>query len=111
MLSRFTIQRAKHYTPNWFNCLIVCPFWAKSGKYYSEKHQWEINAVMKRKSSNCIGILSDQKKLSNLSECTMMGHIKILGKLIIILMIMFLMTSCKPPQYLRGSEPLEVLTS
>ena len=63
MFSSFTIQHAKHYTPNWFNCLSVCPFWAKSNKYYSEKHQWEINAVMKRKSSNCIGILSDQGKL------------------------------------------------
>ena len=37
MLSGFTIQRAKHYAPNLFNCLIVCPFWAKSGKYYSKK--------------------------------------------------------------------------
>ena len=26
MLSRFTIQRAKHHARNWFNCLIVCPF-------------------------------------------------------------------------------------
>ena len=36
MLSHFTIKRAKYYAPNWFNCLIVCPFWAKSGKYYSK---------------------------------------------------------------------------
>ena len=50
-----------HYTE--CNCLIVCHFWAKSGKYYFDKHQWEINAVMKRKSSNCVGILSDQGKL------------------------------------------------
>ena len=28
-----------HYSPNWFNCLIVCLFWAKSGKYYSEKRE------------------------------------------------------------------------
>ena len=34
MLSRFTIERDKHYASNnWFNCSIVCPFWAKSGKY------------------------------------------------------------------------------
>ena len=38
MFSRFTIKLAKHYAPNLFNCLIDCPFWAKSGKYYSEKH-------------------------------------------------------------------------
>ena len=38
MLSRFTIKRAKHYAPNWFNRLIVCSSGAKSGKYYSEKH-------------------------------------------------------------------------
>ena len=25
--------RAKHYARNWFNSLIVCLFWAKSGKY------------------------------------------------------------------------------
>ena len=31
------------------NCLIVCLFWEKSGKYYYDKHQWEINAVIKRK--------------------------------------------------------------
>ena len=36
-LSRFTIKCEKHYAPNWFNCLIVCPFWAKSGKYCSKK--------------------------------------------------------------------------
>ena len=48
MLSRFTIKHAKHYAPNWFNCLIVCPFWAKSGNYYS-KEACEINEVMKRK--------------------------------------------------------------
>ena len=37
MLSCFTIKRAKHYSLNWFYYLIVCPFWAKSGKYYSKK--------------------------------------------------------------------------
>ena len=34
---------------------------------------WEINAVMKRKDSNCVGILSDQGEAateSNLSEYT-----------------------------------------
>ena len=37
-LSRFTIKPGKHYAPNWFNCLTVCPFWVKSGKYNSKKH-------------------------------------------------------------------------
>ena len=37
MLSRFTIKRAKYYAPDGFNCFIVRPFWAKSGKYYSKK--------------------------------------------------------------------------
>ena len=37
MLSRFTSKRARHYALNWFNCLIVCPFRAKSGKYYSRR--------------------------------------------------------------------------
>ena len=37
MLSRFTSKRAMHYALNWFNCPIVCPFGAKSGKYYSRK--------------------------------------------------------------------------
>ena len=36
VLSRFTIKRAKHYALNWFNCLVVSPFWAKSDKYYSK---------------------------------------------------------------------------
>ena len=62
MLSRFTIQREKYYTLNWFDCLTVCPFWAKSGKYYSIR-VCEVNAVMKRKDSNCVGIFSDQGKL------------------------------------------------
>ena len=56
MLSRFTIQRAKYYAPNWFDCLIVCPFWVKSG--------------------NCVGILSDQGEAataSNVSEYTISG--------------------------------------
>ena len=37
MVSRFIIKGAKHYAPSRFNCLIVFPFWAKSGKYYSKK--------------------------------------------------------------------------
>ena len=36
MLSRFTINCGKYYVPNWFNCLIVCPF-GQSAKYYSKK--------------------------------------------------------------------------
>ena len=37
MFSRFTIvKRVEQYALNWFNCLMVCPFWAKSGKYYSK---------------------------------------------------------------------------
>ena len=62
---------AMHYAPNWFNCLVVCPLWAKSSKYYSKV--WEINAVMKRQGSNCLGILSDQEEAataSNLSRNT-----------------------------------------
>ena len=38
MLSRSTYKCAKYYAPNLFNCLIVFPLWAKSGKYYS-KHR------------------------------------------------------------------------
>ena len=37
MLSRFTTKGAKHYVPNWFNCLIVCLSGAKSGMYCSKK--------------------------------------------------------------------------
>ena len=37
MLCRFIVKRAKHYTPNWFDCLIVCYFWAKSGKYSKKR--------------------------------------------------------------------------
>ena len=36
MLSRFTIMHAKHNALEWFNCLTIRPFWAKSGKHYSE---------------------------------------------------------------------------
>ena len=39
----------------------------------SQAKAWEINAVMKRKNSNCFGILSDQWEAataSNLSGCT-----------------------------------------
>ena len=38
MLACYTSRGARHYALNWFNCLIVCPFRAKSGKYYSRKH-------------------------------------------------------------------------
>ena len=56
MVYRFIIKREKYYAPNWFNCLIVCLFWRKSGKC-------EILAIMKRKGSNYIGNLSDRGKL------------------------------------------------
>ena len=74
MLSRFTSKCAKHYAPNWFNCLIVCPLWAKSDKYYSRK-ACEIYAVMKRKDSNRVEILSDHgeaESTSNLSGYTIL---------------------------------------
>ena len=31
------VEGPKHYVPNWFDCLTVWPFWAKSDKCYSEK--------------------------------------------------------------------------
>ena len=52
----------KYYTPNWLNCLIVCPFWAKSRQVLFLK-AWEINAIMKRKDSSYVRTLSDQGKL------------------------------------------------
>ena len=56
MLSHFTIKRGKHYAPNWFNCLnVYISFWGKVSH-----EAWEINAVMKRRDINCVGILSDQ---------------------------------------------------
>ena len=70
MLSLLSIEHAKRYAPNWFNCLTVCPFGVKSGKYYSK--EWEIDAVLKVKDSNCVGILSDQEDASNLNEYTIL---------------------------------------
>ena len=73
MLSRFTSKRARHYALNWFNCLIVCPFRAKSGKYYSRKHG-KLMQLGNCNDSNCVGILSDQGEAataSSLSEYTM----------------------------------------
>ena len=67
----FAIKRAKHYAPNCFNYIIVCPLWAKLGKYHSETCRK--NAVMKRKDNNCVGILSYQEEAataSSLSEYT-----------------------------------------
>ena len=57
MLSRFTIRCAKHYASNWFNCLS---FLGKVRKVFWKG--WEVNAVMKRKDSNWVGVLSDQGK-------------------------------------------------
>ena len=73
MLSRFTSKRTRHYALNWCNCLIVCPFRAKSGKYYSRK-RGKLMKLGKCNGSNCVGILSDQGKAAtalNLSEYTM----------------------------------------
>ena len=70
MFSRFSIQR---YASNWFDCFIVSPFGAKPGKYYSKKKACQINAVVKRKDGNGVGILCDQGEAattSNLSEYT-----------------------------------------
>ena len=66
MLSRFSIHRAKHYAPN---CLS---FLAKVRQVLFQK-AWEINAIMKREDSNCVGVLSDQGEAAtvlNLSEYT-----------------------------------------
>ena len=61
MLSRFTIQRAKRYDPNFLNCLIVCPFWASQASIVLKSVG--SYAVMKGKDSNCVGILSDRGEL------------------------------------------------
>ena len=60
MLSRFTIKSGKHYASNWFNCLVVCGFGGKSGKYYSRKRGKLMLLWKERKESNRVGILSDQ---------------------------------------------------
>ena len=75
MLSSLNIQCGKYYAPNWLDCLIVCPFMGKVRQALFQK-AWEINAVMKRNDSNCVGILSDQGEpatVSNLSEYTISG--------------------------------------
>ena len=74
MLSRFSIQRAKHYAPNWFDCLS---FLGKVRQVLFKK-AWKIHAVMKRKDSNCVGILSEQGEAataSNLSEYTIITSV------------------------------------
>ena len=71
MLSRFTIKRAKHYAPNWFNCLTVCLFEQSQASIILKS--MGTNAVVKRKDSNCVGIVSYQGEVatvSNLSEYT-----------------------------------------
>ena len=45
MLSCFTIECVKHYAPDWFYCLTVYQFWAKSGKYHSQLKVCKINAI------------------------------------------------------------------
>ena len=57
----------KYYALNWFDCLIVCPFWAKSSKYYSKKRGKLMQLSKERKDSNCIGILSDQGEAATAS--------------------------------------------
>ena len=66
MLFRFTIKCAKHYTPKWFNCLIVCPLWQSQASIILKA--CEIYAVMKRKGSSCVGILSDQGEAATASS-------------------------------------------
>ena len=79
-----------HYTG--CNCLIVSPFWAKSGKYYFEGISGKLMQLWKERAVIVLGFIwsGEAVTASNLREYTTMGHIKILGKLIIIFMIMFL---------------------
>ena len=82
MLSLLSIQRAKHYAPNWFDCLIVCCFLLGKVKQVLFFKAWEINTVMKRKNSNCVEILSDQGEAttaSNLSEYTVRSTFHFFG--------------------------------
>ena len=78
-----------HYTG--CNCLIVSPFWAKSGKYYFEGISGKLMQLWKERAVIVLGFIwsGEAATASNLREYTIMGHIKILGKLIIIFMIMF----------------------
>ena len=62
MLSHFSVKRAKHYIPNWFNCFIVRLFRQIQASIILKKAS-KINAVMERKNSNCVVILTDQGKL------------------------------------------------
>ena len=55
MLSRFTIKFARQYASNWFNYLVVLSGKVKQLLFQKE---WEINAVLKKRDSNCIGFLS-----------------------------------------------------
>ena len=67
--SHVSIKRVTHYAPNWFNCLIVFLFGQSRASIIFK--MWEIDAVMKRKDGNCVGILSDQGEAataSNLGE-------------------------------------------
>ena len=62
MLSRFTSKRARHYALNWFNCLIVCPFRAKSGKYYSRK-SGKLMQLRKEMTAIALGFYLIRRKL------------------------------------------------
>ena len=71
ILSRFTIKCVKYCAPNWLIASLLVLF--------GQSQAWEINAIMKRKDNNYVGILSDQREAaiaSNLSEYTKL----ILGK-------------------------------
>ena len=48
-----SLKRIRHYGPNWFNFLIVCPFGTKSGKYYSRKR----GKLMKRRTVISLGFI------------------------------------------------------
>ena len=62
MFSRFTIECAKHFATNWFNCLIVCPLWAKSDKYHSNKRVKLKHMLWKERAVLALGFC-DQRKL------------------------------------------------
>ena len=53
---------SKHYAPNWFNCPIVCPFWAKSGKYYS-KMRGKLQQLRKERTVITLGFYLIRGKL------------------------------------------------
>ena len=60
--SRFTIKLANYYAPNWFNCLILCPFWAKSGKYYP-KNRGKLMQLCKERTVIALGLYLIRGKL------------------------------------------------